>query len=242
MNDVGLNRYYQMSPTGINIAPDITFEAYEQIGDYLHATMDACQFALGDWAARGETLFGDDWTRAVHPDRSRRVEQAAWVARKVPAEIRRESLTHSHHRAIAGLDDVNLMVRLLDMAEANRWTVATLAAAAKRAKETDGADLMPWQPVEPETATRLFGTPGVKISSEDRQPDLGFADGIMGAPGLRVVGGTDTMGVTIDAYPYLWAVVVAAREAINYEEITDALRRAVAEVDAFEGRSKRQAI
>jgi len=241
MNDAGLNRYYQMSPTGITIAPDISFEDYAQLGEHLHAAMDACQWAIGGWAAFGQDMFGDDYTRAVSPDRTRRIEQTLWVWRSVPAEIRRDDLTFSHHRSVAGIKDAGVQKRLLDMAAANGWQVATLAAAAKRAKETGGEDLLPWQPVEPETATRLFGTPGVKISSEDRQPDLGFADGIMGAPGLRVVGGTDVEAPT-DVWPYLWAVVIAAREAVNYGEITDALRRAVAEIDALEGVSKRQAI
>ena len=241
MNDAGLNHYYQMSPTGITIAPDISFEDYAQLGEHLHAAMDACQWAIGGWAAFGQDMFGDDYTRAVSPDRTRRIEQTLWVWRSVPPEIRRDDLTFSHHRSVAGIKDANLQKRLLDMAAANGWQVATLAAAVKRAKETDGEDLMPWQPVEPESATRLFGTAGVKMSSEDRQPDLGFADGIMGAPGLRVVGGTDVEPLT-DVWPYLWAVVIAAREAINYGEITDALRRAVAEIDALEGVSKRQAI
>src|SRR5215469_504070 len=233
MNDAGLNRYYQMSPTGITIAPDISFEDYAQLGEHLHAAMDACQWAIGGWAAFGQDMFGDDYTRAVSPDRTRRIEQTLWVWRSVPAEIRRDDLTFSHHRSVAGIKDAGVQKRLLDMAAANGWQVATLAAAVKRAKETGGEDLMPWQPVEPETATRLFGTAGVKISSTPSNDATNQIEK-NNAPQLRVVGGIDTIGATIDAYPYLWAVVIAAREAINYGEITDALRRAVAEIDALE--------
>src|SRR5215469_13708437 len=214
MNDAGLNRYYQMSPTGITIAPDISFEDYAQLGEHLHAAMDACQWAIGGWAAFGQDMFGDDYTRAVSPDRTRRIEQTLWVWRSVPAEIRRDDLTFSHHRSVAGIKDAGVQKRLLDMAAANGWQVATLAAAVKRAKETGGEDLMPWQAVGPETATRLFGASGRvrEPASVSHEPDVDFS-----APSLRVVGGTDTEPP--DLYALFYGVVGAARDAIAKGEI-----------------------
>lgn len=224
-----------MTPTGITIAPDIPYEEWERLGEQLHMTIDAAYWAIGGWAAFGEAMYGDTYTRAVSPDRSRRVEQALWVHRKVPSGIRRENLSHSHHRAVAGLADVDVMRRLLDMAEANNWQVATLAAAVKRAKETAGADLMPWQPVEPDTATRLFGATG-----RTSEPPPSNADAKINAAPLRVVAGTD-IEMSDDPYPFFWALAEAARDAIAEGAITDALKKAVADIDALEAISKRSA-
>lgn len=230
--------FAHLSPTGITIAPDIPFALYEELGEYLHTTMDACQWALGGWAAHGESLFGDDWTRAVSPDRSRRVEQAAWVHKKVPPKNRHENLTYSHHRAVAGIEDLDVQARLLDMAEANRWQVATLAAAVKRAKETNGEDLLPWKAVEPETATRIFGTPGVKMSSTPSNDATNQIEK-SNAPQFRVVGGTDHKPPVAAYLDYYVELLSAARRAIRNDEITDELRKAVALIDELEANSKR---
>lgn len=238
--------YAKLSPTGIRIDSDIPYEAWEELGESLHRAVDASYWALGEWVDFGARKFGERHASAISPDRSRRVEQALWVHKKVPCDIRHENLSHSHHRAVAGLSDTFLMSKLLDMAEANGWAVATLAAAVKRAKETDGEDVMPWQPVEPETATRLFGEgcAGVPAQlSAQSQRGSGPVAGVSHEPGLRVVAGTD---VKPAAPHYLsiglaFALLEAARVAIAHGEITDDLRKAVAEIDALEEISKRSA-
>ena len=238
---------WRMTPTGISIDPDISFDDWANLGEQLHFTVDAAYWAIGGWVAFGEAIFGERHAAAISPDRSRRVEQALWVHKKVPIDIRHENLSHSHHRAVAGLSDTFLMARLLDMAEANGWTVATLAAAVKRAKETGGEDVMPWQPVEPETATRLFGEGGscagvpAQLSAQS-QRGSGPVAGISHEPGLRVVAGTDVVAYEDSVEHDLNAeLLAAAREAIEEECITLRLREAVAEIDRLGEISKRSA-
>ena len=246
MSDADIKSFYRLSPTGIAISDDISYEDWERLGDQLHVMIDVGQWALGGWSLFGERKFGDDHTRAISPDRSRRVEQARWVWLKIPVEIRRESLSYSHHRAIAGIDDIELQKKLLDMAEANKWQVSTLAAAAKEAKKSSGAVTQPGAPAEVTSTNRLFGATG---RTRDREPlspsNLSYAaDQLPDDPAPqgftpRIVAGKDVEPAPDNQYAFFWAVVAAAREAIAKGEITDALRKAVADVDALEAIAKR---
>lgn len=231
--------YVDLQTTDIDIHEDITFGKWEELGDRLHAFIEVGRWGLGKWAIFGERRFGEEYTRAVTPGRSRRIEQARWVFLKVPPEIRREALTWSHHRAVAGIDDRQLQIKLLDQAVRGDWNVATLAQAVNAAKKAGEVE-QPGSPAEVTSATRIFGASG-RVSSSSTQNDAKKMNTLDPAPqGFtpRVVAGKD-VDQPDDPYTFLWAVVEAARVAIAHGEITDDLRKAVADIDALEAISKR---
>jgi hypothetical protein len=237
--------YVELKTTDIVIEEGIPFERWEELGDRLNAFIETGRWGLGRWIAYGEEHFGDDCRNAVAPSRSRRIDQALWVHRRCPPEIRHERLTWSHHRSVCGLDDHEMQRKLLDMAEQGDWDVSTLAKAVRQAKKA-GKIEPTGTPAEVTTANRLFGPSGRARMPEMPQaatppappneeaataPPAGFTP--------RVVAGKDVEASGEDPYGFFWAVVKAARDAIAKCEITDELRKAVADVDALEDIAKK---
>lgn len=237
--------YVELKTTDIVIEEGIPFERWEELGDRLNAFIEVGRFGLGRWAEHGEIHFGDDYRNAIIPSRSRRIDQALWVHRRVPPEIRRERLSWSHHRAISGIEDRATQIKLLDAAEAGDWDVSALAKAVRDAKKA-GKIEPTGTPAEVTTANRLFGPSGRARMPEMPQaatppappneeattaPPTGFTP--------RVVAGKDVDASGEDPHAFFWAVVEAARDAIAKGEITDELRKAVADVDALEDIAKK---
>lgn len=93
-------------PTGLEISRDLTYEEVESIAFVLSRTFDASRFGLADALDHAERRWGEGKYSQL-AEVTRRTEGGlmtmAWVARRVPREIRRRELTFSHHEAVAGL-------------------------------------------------------------------------------------------------------------------------------------------
>jgi hypothetical protein len=236
--------YAKLSTTDIVFREDTPYDVWEAVGEKLNTLVDSGRWGIGGWAEFGERRFGEEYANAVAPNRSKRIDQCRWVWNCVPREIRRETLTFSHHRAIAGIKEIDIQRKLLEMADANGWDVSTLMAAVKQAKKTAGADVQP-PPFDSAGTTRLFGEGGAVKPRRDpppAPPQTG-ANEAAEPPGAgftpRVVAGKDVDQADADQYVFFWAVIEAARDAIAKGEITDQLRKAVADIDALEAISKR---
>jgi hypothetical protein len=90
----------------------------------------AMQFWLGDALQYGEDRFGELYAQAAsetgYSEESLRGFQ--WVASRIPASVRRLTLSWSHHQVAAGSEDPKTW---LDTAEASGWTVKELRHAIK---------------------------------------------------------------------------------------------------------------
>jgi hypothetical protein len=114
--------------------PSLTFDAWDDLGLILCEARDWTAWLLGDWLVFGEERWPDRYAQAAAlTGRSYGgLRNLAWVARKIPARRRRESLSWSHHRVVAGLDEAE-QTRWLDRAEAGDWSVDLLDATLRDA-------------------------------------------------------------------------------------------------------------
>lgn len=95
------------------------------------------QWALGDWVVQGERRYGDllQAAAAIGIDYGV-LRNLATVARKVEESRRRDSLSWSHHAAIAALP-VEVGDALLDRAEAEEWSREVIREEAREASEVN---------------------------------------------------------------------------------------------------------
>src|SRR5919198_4727149 len=87
---------FAVTPTGLTVEGQPTFEEWRDRGDVLHLTEAGLPWAIGDWWAVGEHKYGDRASRAVDPttgaDRLQRFMNYAWVSKKFETSRRREVL------------------------------------------------------------------------------------------------------------------------------------------------------
>jgi hypothetical protein len=106
---------------------------YDQWRDALHMYAKlgkASQFWIGDALQYGEDRFGELYAQAASETgySSESLRGMQWVASRIPASVRRLTLSWSHHQVAAGSEDPKTW---LDTAEAERWTVKELRHAIK---------------------------------------------------------------------------------------------------------------
>jgi hypothetical protein len=116
---------------GLQLDRVVDSSEWESVGYVLGQLHDACRFALGDWILIGEDLFGDDIVaQAVEvTGRSKAtLLEYARVARQMPRERRRPSLSFTIHQLVAakGPRDQD---EWLDRVEANGWSTEELRGA-----------------------------------------------------------------------------------------------------------------
>jgi len=98
-------RGWQMTPTALIPPDDVTEDEMYHFGSILIGMQDAVQWWLGDWANLYRDAWGHMYDKLAEAmgTEQRTLENYAWVARKVPQAMRRESLGFTHHRLVAGL-------------------------------------------------------------------------------------------------------------------------------------------
>jgi hypothetical protein len=145
-----------LGPVGLRIDdPRLSFERYEALGVLLGRVGSAVRWAVGDWLAFGEQLYGERAAQAsealgMSPEGR---QEAIRVALAIPRSHRRPSLSWGTHRACAAkwIDPAQRQ-ELLDRAEREGWGTREMAAAVK--------DL------------RTLGLHVEDVRSEDECPDL----------------------------------------------------------------------
>lgn len=98
-------KHCHYSATGLDIDEDTSFQDWQVIGDFLKFLDGSIQWIIGDWVAFGEKRYGDQYTAAMQATGMayKTVANALWVAKRIPKERRRPSLTFSHHMRVAAL-------------------------------------------------------------------------------------------------------------------------------------------
>ena len=130
---------FKLTAIGIEISEGITEEEADALGDFLMQVEESRQWWLGDWANSYIDLDANQYeASAVYKRLSERfgisaktLKDYAYVCRNVPASVRTDGLSFSHHKLVVGRDD---------MQELLQWAVdegASVKALRERIKEID---------------------------------------------------------------------------------------------------------
>lgn len=101
---VELSRY--VTPTGLNLE-DVGYREWHSIGQTLFYLYEWTPWAIGDWINYGERVFGETYAQAasISGRKVRTLYNLSYIARKIPPEMRVESLDIGHHDVVAPLPD-----------------------------------------------------------------------------------------------------------------------------------------
>lgn len=122
----------QLTPKGAVFDPSLSFEQWEAVGKTLRYLEKSILFWLGDWLNFGEKNFGDKYAQAIESTgySLQTLQNAQWVAGRIPDSRRRESLTFSHHAEVAGLKSED-QKEILEKAEKEKLSTRELRTATK---------------------------------------------------------------------------------------------------------------
>jgi hypothetical protein len=120
----------EVTETTWEAVADLTLDQWAEEGQRLVRISRAVQWWLGDWLYYGSHHYGEKFVEAALATGfdETTLKNMQWVARTFAPERRRESLSWSHHREVAGLTPKQ-QDALLDIAEAEGWSHRRLAAA-----------------------------------------------------------------------------------------------------------------
>jgi hypothetical protein len=148
-HDESLPEGCKLTPTGLKLPPNLSFEDWEGIGLHLQTlesqferSLQIVRWAIGDWLRYGEHRWGEKYAQAVKQTglSEQRLMTLNWLAEKVEISRRRKELTIEHHVAIAALPPED-QERLLDEAVQEEWSARTLHRHAQdRDAENNGKD------------------------------------------------------------------------------------------------------
>ncbi len=128
---------FTLTRVGLVVDGPMTFDQWERAGQNLMALGTATQWSLGDWVLAGEDAFGEMASQAY--DLTKRsyqsVANAASVCRRFPLSRRRETVSFSHHEAVAALPP-ETGDALLDAAEREGWSAHDLRERVREMKGT----------------------------------------------------------------------------------------------------------
>ena len=147
--------------TGLQIQEELSFGDWQSVGQQIQRAAHAVMWWLGDWWAYGESRFGEEAPQGVAEQySSHTLQNAAWVCKAIEPSRRRESLSFSHHDAVAGLD-AEAQDKWLSAAEEEGWSVHEFRAQIKnRPHVTNNSGNIEWYtpPHYIESARKVMGS------------------------------------------------------------------------------------
>jgi hypothetical protein len=134
-----------VTPMALRLPDDLTIEEWADAGTKIRKLGEGLRFFAGDWWIHAEKHYGEDASQYhdVIGLSKKSLQNAAWVASRFEPSRRREKLEWSHHEAVSSSElTYEQADKLLDMAEANEWTVKQLRMIAQAAlhPEEDAED------------------------------------------------------------------------------------------------------
>ena len=135
----------EATPTGLVVRGNVPFDVWLAYGEGLQRVDAAVDWALGDWLVLGENAYGETYSQAMAmwPEaKYKTLANAKSVANRVERSRRKETLSWSHHEAVARLEPED-QVHWLAQAEANGWTVRELRAQIRGEPEPEDPDICP---------------------------------------------------------------------------------------------------
>lgn len=121
-----------ITAVALTLPDHLSFEDWADIFNGLRNVSQSVMFWIGDTLLYGEANFGEQFAQVVDATEysPETIRNAMYVSRSIPPSRRRESLSWSHHAAVAGLSDMD-QTHWLGLAEDNGWSVSALRAARK---------------------------------------------------------------------------------------------------------------
>lgn len=130
----------RITPTGLDLPPDLPFDEWREIGQTLQAVERSIQWLLGDWLRYGERQYGEMYSQALDATdyTYQTLADAAWVAGKIESSRRKENLTFSHHKEVAKLEPEE-QDELLNRAASEGLSVRALRTEVNQRKNAIGS-------------------------------------------------------------------------------------------------------
>lgn len=125
-----LERTGALTPTHLELPDGITRDQFEALGHMLGTYKESLHWAIGDWLAHGEKLWGEEmyqYADALGISVASR-SQYIRVATQIAPSRRIEKLSWTHHRQVGFLEPKE-QTRFLKLAVKNDWTKRQLAEA-----------------------------------------------------------------------------------------------------------------
>ena len=118
------------TPISLSLPADLQYEEWRDALHMYAKLGKASQFWIGDALCYGENRFGELYARAASETgySSESLRGMQWVASRIPASVRRLTLSWSHHQVAAGSEDPGSW---LAIAERQEWTVKDLRHAIR---------------------------------------------------------------------------------------------------------------
>lgn len=123
------------TPTSLTLPPDMTFSAWQAVGDVLGKMERSVQWWTGDWIRFGEAAYGEMYAQALD-DSGREystLQSYVYVANRFDSLRRRNNLSWGHHREVAA-DPPEVADAWLERAESKGLSVMDLRTARRRAR------------------------------------------------------------------------------------------------------------
>ncbi len=119
--------HFKLTPTGLEVIGDPTFDDWLSCGKYLYKTNESLQFIIGDYLQYGEQHWGETYRKAVEVFGFdiQTLRNSKWVSRSIQPEPRHPELSFSHHREVAELEPEE-QDELLTEASNNKLSVSAL--------------------------------------------------------------------------------------------------------------------
>lgn len=132
----------QMTDTALVIPEDLSYDAWAEMGQPLIRIAQASMWWIGDWLLFGERKYGEKYSQAIEATgyALSTLKNAQWVADRFPPDQRREDVTFSQHKTIAGLDP-KPRAELLARAAEEHMTEGELAGRVKAIKAAEKSPL-----------------------------------------------------------------------------------------------------
>lgn len=123
--------------SGLSLPADLSYDEWLGVGRKLMLADKAVQWAIGDWWIYGDHAYGERASAAIDPasgeNRLQRYMDYGFVARAIETSRRREVLSWSAHREVAGLEP-KIQDAILDRAVENGWRSREIRAAVREYK------------------------------------------------------------------------------------------------------------
>jgi hypothetical protein len=128
---------FNFSKGGLEVEGTPSFEQWLAVGEFIKKAEHSVQMWLGDWLNFGQRNYGEKYTQALETTEYEysTLRNAAYVAARVPKEIRRDKLSFSHHQVVASLEPGDQDV-FLRQAEENGWTRLELSNKVRSFKRS----------------------------------------------------------------------------------------------------------
>jgi hypothetical protein len=123
----------RLTQTGLLLPANLPFEKWQSVLQTLRGMEFSVMWWLGDCLRYGERAYGEKYAQALDATdyAYQTIADAKWVAGRFELSRRRENLTWSHHREVAGIEDDAEQDAVLDAAATGGWSKKRLRSEVR---------------------------------------------------------------------------------------------------------------